>query len=169
MTQQMNETDEFIVPAYDLDGRYITLSLRVPPLLSQVLREIVESRSFPFRTEDDVVRWCVHHGINALESMGTASSILPVLEMSLVLVRSKIRKRQFDDFFTKLDRVMLQLAPHHYMRERARKLVRAIYELVLSMPSSFDRGLYLTELRQRWGYLVTELEDLRLDRNERGT
>jgi hypothetical protein len=158
MAQRKNDGDEFIVPAYDLDGRSVSLLLRVPPSINRALGEIVESRRFPFKAKGDAIRWCINHGIKTLEFTEPPSSILPVVSMSLLLIRTHLHMKMLADFFTKLDAVMIQLSTHSYLHERSRKVIKAIEELVLCMPSSHDRCLYHGELRRRWGHLLLNSE-----------
>lgn len=149
------DTEEFIVPGYDPTGRTVRIYLQTPPALNQALDEIMKSGKFPFKSKDDAFRWCVLRGIKVLRSMGAYISILPILEMTVLLGSTQLKLKMFEEFFDKLDGAILELLTSGFQEQRARKLVKAIEELILCMPSSSDRGLYLGELRRRWGHLLT--------------
>jgi hypothetical protein len=161
MTQRNYDADEYIVPARDLNGRSVRLCLRVPPLLDRMLKELVKSGKSPFKEKADAARWCINHGVETLESLIPSASIFPVLRMSLLLTRANIHRNAFNEFFVKLDGVMVQLSAHSYLYERSRRLINAIEELILCMPSSHHRCLYHGELRQRWGHFLGGSESAR--------
>ena len=64
MTRRKYDFDEFVVPAHDSEGRFVSLSLRIPPLLAQALRAIVKSHKFPFTSKGGVTRWCIYHSLH---------------------------------------------------------------------------------------------------------
>src|SRR5438105_1184841 len=147
MNQRNYDADEYIVPARDLNGHSVRLCFRVPPLLDRVLKESIKSGSSPFKAKADAARWCISYGVEALESRVPSASIFPVLRMSLLLTRTNIHKNAFNEFFLKLDAVMVQLSAHSYLYERSRKVIKAIEELILCMPSSYHRCQYHSELK----------------------
>jgi hypothetical protein len=148
------DPSEFVFPSNDLDGRSVRLCLRVPQLLDQALEKVKESGKFPFDLKDDVVRWCLHEGLRKLESMEACVSAMPLLEMTVMLAQAKFDLEMFQDFFTKLDSAILRLCNSGYQTQSARRLVKAIEELVLCMPLSRHRNRYLRGLRRRWGHLL---------------
>jgi hypothetical protein len=145
---------EFVFPSNDLDGRSVRLCLRVPHLLDQALEEVKESGKFPFDLKDDVVRWCLHEGLRKLDSMEACVSVMPLLEITVTLAQAKFDQEMFQDFFTNLDSAIFGLCNSGYQTHSARRVVKAIEELVLCMPLSRHRNRYLRGLRKRWGHLL---------------
>src|ERR1700751_1981315 len=153
------DPSEFVFPSNDFDGRSIRLRLRVPHLLDRALNKVRESGKFPFELKDDVIRWCLYEGLRKLDSMEACVSLMPLLEMTVTLAQAKFDLEMFQDFFTKLDTAILRLGDSGYQTQSARRLVKAIEELVLCMPLSRDRNRYLRGLRKRWGHLLTSSAD----------
>lgn len=60
---------EFIIPASDSKGRSSRLQCKITPQFSRLVTEAVSCRRFGFRTESDVVRWCVQHGLRFLKEL----------------------------------------------------------------------------------------------------
>ncbi len=163
MATQELDIEEFIVPAHDASGRSVRVYFRIPPLMGSVLSDVMSSGKFPFQTKEDVCRWSLYQGIKALEAKEHFSGAVPILDIMVLLVRARWPLQTLDEFFAKLDRAILELLTSGYQEKRARRLVRAIQELILCMPSSADRGLYLSELRRRWAHLLVEPELERAD------
>lgn len=42
------------------------MSLSLPPVMRRVSSIILSKHSLPFETEQDVLRWCIHHGLKLL-------------------------------------------------------------------------------------------------------
>jgi len=149
-----HDPSEFIFPSYDLDGRSVRICVRVSLSLNQAIEGVIESRKFPFEIRNDLVLWCLYEGLRKLESMEACVSVMPMLEITVLLARMDFDLRRFQEFFAKLDGAILRLCNSGYQTQTARRVVKAIEELVLCMPSSRDRNWFLQELRRRWGHLL---------------
>jgi hypothetical protein len=149
-----HDPSEFVFPSHDLDGRSVRICVRVSLSLNQAIEGVIESRKFPFEIRNDLVLWCLYEGLRKLQSMEACLSVLPMLEISLMLARMDFDLKRFQEFFTKLDGEILRLCKSGYQTQTARRVVKAIEELVLCMPSSRDRNWFLQELRRRWGHLL---------------
>jgi hypothetical protein len=122
--------------------------------MDQALNKLSESGKFPFEIKHDVIRWCLHEGLRTLQSMEPCVSVTPLLEMAVMLARMDFDLKRFQNFFAKLDSAILHLCNSGYQTQSARRVAKAIEELVLCMPSSRDRNWFLQELRRRWGHLL---------------
>jgi hypothetical protein len=149
-----HDPSEFIFPSYDLDGRSVRICVRVSLSLNQAIEGVIESRKFPFEIRNDLVLWCLYEGLRKLESMEACVSVMPMLEITVMLARIDFDLKRFQEFFAKLDGAILRLCKSGYQTQTARRVVKAIQELVLCMPSSRDRNWFLQELRRRWGHLL---------------
>jgi hypothetical protein len=148
------DPSEFHFTSNDLNGGSKRICVRVPPLLDQALEEVRESGKFPFEIKDDVTLWCLYEGLRKLQAMESCVSVMPLLEITVMLAQANFDLEMFQDFFTKLDSAILRSCTSGYQTQSARRLVRAIEELVLCMPLSRHRNWYLRGLRQRWGHLL---------------
>jgi|HubBroStandDraft_6_1064221.scaffolds.fasta_scaffold193959_2 hypothetical protein len=149
-----HDPSEFIFPSYDLDGRSVRICVRVSLSLNQAIEGVIESRKFPFEIRNDLVLWCLYEGLRKLESMEACVSVMPMLEITVLLARMDFDLKRFQEFFAKLDGAIFRLCNSGYQTQTARRVVKAIEELVLCMPSSRDRNWFLQELRRRWGHLL---------------
>jgi hypothetical protein len=148
------DPSEFVFPSYDHNGQSKRICVRVPPLVDQALDKVRASGKFPFEIKDDVILWCLYEGLRKLESMEACVSVMPMLEITVLLARIDFDIKRFQEFFAKLDAAILRLCNSGYQTHSARRVVKAIEELVLCMPSSRDRNWFLQELRRRWGHLL---------------
>jgi hypothetical protein len=149
-----HDPSEFIFPSYDLDGRSVRICVRVSLSLNQAIEGVIESRKFPFEIRNDLVLWCLYEGLRKLESMEACVGVMPMLEITVMLARMDFDLKRFQEFFAKLDGAILRLCSSGYQTQSARRVVKAIEELVLCMPSSRDRNWFLQELKRRWGHLL---------------
>ena len=148
------DPSEFIIPGSDQNGRRVRIALPVPPALNRSIEDVRKSGKFPFETRDDIVLWCLYDGLRKLQSMEPCVSVTPLLEIAVMLARMDFDLKRFQEFFAKLDGAILRLCNSGYQTQTARRMVKAIEELVLCMPSSRDRNWFLQELRRRWGHLL---------------
>jgi hypothetical protein len=148
------DPSEFNIPEFDQNGHSVRIIVRVTPLLNQAIKDIVSSGKFPFELQDDLIRWSLHQGVKELGSLESCTSVIPFLEIGVMLAQINMDLKRFEELFTKLDKVVLELMSSGYLHARARKLVSAIQELILSLPSSRDRSWALSRLRQKWGHLL---------------
>jgi hypothetical protein len=150
------DPSEFVFRSYDHNGQSTRICVRVPPLLYQALDKVKASGKFPFKDKDNVILWCLHEGLRKLQTMEACVSVMPMLEITVMLTRMDFDLQRSQEFFAKLDGAILRLCNSGYQTQSARRVVKAIEELVLCMPSSRDRNWFLQELRRRWGHLLIE-------------
>jgi len=148
------DPSEFVYPSYDPDGHSVHVCVRFPASLNHAIESVVRSRKFPFEIKDNVILWCLYEGLRKLESMEACVSVMPMLEITVMLARMDSDVKRFQEFFAKLDGAILRLCSSGYQKQTARRVAKAIEELVLCMPSSRDRSWFLQELRRRWGHLL---------------
>jgi hypothetical protein len=153
------DPSEFLFPSYDPDGQSARICVRIPDSLNQAIDAVMESRKFPFEIRNDLVLWSLFEGLRKLQSMEACVSVMPMLEITVMLARMDFDLKRFQEFFAKLDGAILRLCKSGYQTHSARRVVKAIEELVLCMPSSRDRNWFLQELRRRWGHLLTSSAD----------
>lgn len=149
-----HDPSDFLFPSYDADGRSVRICVRIPVSLNQAIEAVVESHKFPFEIKDDLTLWCLYKGLDTLQSMEGCVSLVPLLKMMVTLFRAEFDLKSFEEFFARLDSALLELTQSHYRMQSARRLVKAVEEVVLCMSSGPDRCWFLRELRSRWGYLL---------------
>src|SRR5437667_163491 len=76
--------EDFIVPPNDSKGRGHRFSLSIHPAHNRELDIIVASRKFPFKTNADIMRWCLLRGLKILESLEAVPSVSGQVEAMMV-------------------------------------------------------------------------------------
>lgn len=153
------DPSEFLFPSYDPDGRSVRLCVRVPLSLHQAIEGVVESQKFPFEIKDDLTLWCLNKGLETLQSMNGCIDVMPLLMLMVNLFRVDFNLKRFQEFFAKLDTAIIELTKSDFRANSARRLVKAVEEVVLCVPSGRERCWFLQELRLRWGQLLTSSTD----------
>jgi hypothetical protein len=120
------DPSEFVYPSYDPDGRSVHICVRFPASLNHAIESVVKSRKFPFEIKDNVILWCLYEGLRKLQSMEACVSVLPMLEITVMLARMDFDLKRFQEFFAKLDGAILRLCNSGYQTQTARRVVKAI-------------------------------------------
>lgn len=60
---------DFIIPPSDARGRTASITVSLQPAMQRMASVIVEKKSLPFETQNDVWRWCVHQGLGLLSKI----------------------------------------------------------------------------------------------------
>src|SRR5687768_16351961 len=60
---------EFLVPPSDPKGRTVTTHVAVPPAFLRLAEIVLHSDSLPFKSHQDVFRWCIQQCLGHLVSM----------------------------------------------------------------------------------------------------
>ena len=111
------DPSEFVFPSYDHNSQSKRICVRVPPLLDQALDKVRASGKFPFEIKDEVILWCLHEGLRKLESMEACISVMPMLEITVMLARMDFDLKRFQEFFAKLDGAILRLCNSGYQTQ----------------------------------------------------
>lgn len=155
MRTERYDPSEFLFPSFDPDSRSVRICVRIPLSLDQAIEGVVASRKFPFASQDDLALWCLFKGVEILQSMEGCIDVLPLLMLMVNLFRADYKLKRFQEFFAKLDTAILELTKSDFRAHSARRLVKAVEEVVLCVPSGRDRCWFLQELRSRWSHLLT--------------
>lgn len=144
----------YLVPIKDSHGHAERINLRVLPLYTVRLNKILESKKFPFRSTNDIVRYAIDRACGLLETRaGLPTSLYRQTEaMKRVLVQTEIQL-QFLAIFEETTRTAQELIGTG-ATEEASRLIADIKHEIDSMERGYWKQRYLNELTQRFGHLI---------------
>jgi len=88
--------DEFVVPATDARGNSERVNLRMSPMYLAAMQDILQSRLFPYRTIQDVIRDAVKRHLRYLSTLDTSiTSLMGQIQAVDNIVCANIRQIEF--------------------------------------------------------------------------
>jgi hypothetical protein len=144
----------YIVPIKDAHGHAERINLRVLPLYTVRLNKILESKKFPFRSTNDIVRWAVDRACVQLEQRaGLPTSLYRQTEaMKRVLVQTQMQL-DFLALFEETTRTAQELIGGGASEEAAR-MVSDLKHQIDGIEEGYWKQRYRRELDNRFGHLL---------------
>jgi hypothetical protein len=145
---------DYIIPAQDVKGHSIRLYCRAAPTVARLIGEIIGSKKYPFRTQGDLIRWCIVHGAKRLAAgQQIAPGVLMHIDAANAVLAEEEYQLAFREFFNRLRAVVDQFLEQHAKGE-ARRVVSFARGHISQMPEGYWRERYLKELLDRYGELL---------------
>lgn len=135
------DADCFVLPAQDLNGHSESVHTRIQPGWVRSLSSIVASRQFPFRTQGDVIRFCIYVGMRVLLELDPSQSIEKSTDLMLAIVRQRDRIIEMENLFEQAVSRVVVLRRRGFDRE-VRQLLTELRVAINSMPGGEIRELY---------------------------
>lgn len=154
---------DYLIPAADNKGHSTRVYCRVPPSVARLVQQVHDSRKYPFRTQGDVIRWCVVNGCKMLVVGHGIPSVWRQVETMMATLAEEEQQLEFLTFFNKaqqvIDRYRMDNAPGE-----ARRVAARLKAYIEGMPEAenYWKGRYEAELLNRWADLLDG------DESERG-
>lgn len=146
--------EDFIVPGQDSNGNSARVYCRVVPLIERAIDVIMGSRKFPFKSEGDLIRWCVKRGVEELDGMEPmVGSVMAQVDAMMSILRDEELNHTF---LTVFDRMVQTIGMHVQAQAtgEARRVAYAMREQILKMEEGYWRDRYIRELDTKFGYLL---------------
>jgi hypothetical protein len=150
---QKYDPADFIIPARDNKGESVRVWNRIQPGHERALSTILQSKKFPFKTQGDVMRWCLHVGLKRLEKMEAIPSVTQQVDAMMTMLRDEEFQLEFQAF--------IQFSTHiinRHMSEgshgEARRLVAQLKSRIEGMPDGYWRTKYLKAVDTSFGHLL---------------
>ena len=156
------EIAEFRVPAADNKGHSVRCWFRCIPLIAHQVEQIVQSQSFPYRTNSDLYRHAVHRHLDWLSEQGeNVCSLGKQVNVIMTIMRDEERNSEFAEVFTKLtERVNQHLTTG--ANKEAVRLISEVQRAINGMPDGFWRDRYQKELITKFGGLLETAKRVKL-------
>jgi hypothetical protein len=131
-------------------GRSATFTVTTRPQVRRIASKIVQRELFPFDTEQDVLRWCIDHGIEELARRAKDKEITSEFRQMNNLIRTAQHELEQDYYQKNLDVMeatcMKLLKDNH--PSRAERLAELIWKNCDSIPDPYWRKYYRERSRR---------------------
>jgi hypothetical protein len=100
---------DYFIPPSDSLGRSVTISTSAAPEVRRLATILRETKVFPFETEQDVMRWCILHGLMKLEHLAKnkeVTSTRNALESWLKIAKAQMEMLYYAEKLSKVERVV---------------------------------------------------------------
>lgn len=154
---------EFIVPPQlGKDGHSERIQCYVQSGHVRALNILARSGVFPFEEKNDVVRWCIKHGLEKLDTIEPVmiNSVMRRTNLMIAMAQEEIERMKFIEAF---DKLRTAVSGHMGRNDRAmaRDLVKRYRDQIEKMPDEPERELrwkmrYLDELDNGFKHLEAE-------------
>lgn len=146
---------DYLIAAADAKGHSVRVFCRVPPSVARLIHQVKDSGKYPFRTQADIIRFCIVHGCKMLVVGHGIPSVWRQVETMMATLAEEEQQLQFLEFFNKaqqvIDRYQLDGAPGE-----ARRVATMFKAHIDAMPETetYWRERYQTEHAKRWTALL---------------
>jgi len=152
MAEEMNSA-EFRVGASDLKGHSVPVYFRAPGAFMYQISIILQSGKFPYQAKGEILRHALLRHLKWLGGLAPVKSVIAEAEAVLEILREEENAEMFAGIFEKIaSRIAVYLGNGE--TGEAVRLVRIIQNRLMEMEAGYWKNKYVTELEQRWGYLL---------------
>jgi hypothetical protein len=151
--------DKFYTRATDGKGHSEVVHLKLPPEITSVMAQIVQSRAIPdYRTAQDIIRDAIVHRLQYLRESGMVDGVTGTVagfeEAAREVFDFYERMQAFKEIIDRAEKLVADVGRDS---EEARRAVRKVYEAALAIvDSEYWRNRYLQEIEKRFGDLLKE-------------
>lgn len=144
---------DFIIPASDHQGHSERVFCRVQPQHDRAMSEIMKKRHFPFRTQGDLMRWCIVRGLKVLNRLDPMPGFIGMADAINDVLRQEMYLQEFVEMFNKMASVV-QTHINNGAEGEARKLIAVILGHVRKIDEEYWRKKCEGEIGNRFGHLL---------------
>lgn len=144
---------DFIIPGSDHQGHHERVFCRVQPQHERAIGLIFKSKKFPFRTEGDLIRWCVVRGIKVLDRLDPHPGLLGAVDAISEILRNEQYLQEMSAMFAKMETVMAAHISAGATGE-ARRLLTVILGQIRAIEEPFWKKQCEENVMKRFGHLL---------------
>lgn len=152
---QKYDPSDFIVAPSDSKGVSYRLYCRVAPDLERAVEEVLASNRFPFRTLQDILRWCIREGVRKLDQMEPVTTVSKRVDIISKILNEEAHHAEFMHMFQRLQDVTQRCLADQSPGEAARIIALTKHQLE-SMPDGHWKDRYLSELEKQFGNFLNK-------------
>lgn len=153
---------DFVVPPELEKGRSQRLQCYIQSHHFRLLNKLAHCGLFPFEDRADVARWCIHHGLQFLDTLepGVTRSIIGQANIINHYLKNEIENHKFIDVFTNLKRQVSESIGRGE-DDGARESVAFVHKQIMAMPDDTPHDVrwkckYLDTLRADFGRFMPD-------------
>lgn len=151
--------DEFYCRGSDKRGHSGQIALRIPPDVYGVIDTLFQTRKFPYKTLQDLIRDAIVHRAYHLRSQLQDDKVdqqfIQILNLQNMLLREE-HALEYAEVFKKLENIVQSYTQDGYAGfNQAKKIVRESLEYAEAMTDSYWKNRFMTEIKDKYArYLV---------------
>jgi hypothetical protein len=149
------DPSKFIIPPSDSKGVSVRIQARCPPDMQRGIDEVLVSRRFPFKSDGDVIRWCVRQGFKLLNEMEDVNTVGQRVDMLTQLLDEEKSHADFLHSFTRLQESVSRYLADQSPEQAVRVIAMAKHTFE-SMPDGYWKDKYLQRLKEQFGSIETK-------------
>lgn len=144
---------DYLFPATDSMGQSARLQCKAQPTIAREIQSVVHSRRFPFRTDSDVIRWCVYTGLAELAKREPSTGFLAKAWAEVEVLRDQQYWSAQQEMMRHLDEAVKRCMQAGQYGE-ARQLVLKTLANLNSLEKSSWNEQTIEEIRQRHRHII---------------
>lgn len=144
---------DFIISGSDHQGHNERIFARVQPQHSRTIGLITKSGKFPFRTEGDLIRWCVVRGLRVLDRLDPTPGFIGAADAITEILRQEMYLQEFVSMFAQMEKVIAAHVAAGADRE-ARKLLGTVMQKIRAIDEPHWRRRCEEDINRRFGHLM---------------
>jgi hypothetical protein len=144
---------DFIIPGSDHQGHSERIYCRCQPQHARAIGKILASRKFPFRTQGDVLRWCVVRGLKVLDRLDPMPGFIGMADAINEILKEELYLQEFTSMFNNMQVVIQGHIAMGAVGE-ARKVLTKVLMRVRTIEEEHWRKKAEEEIRTRFAHLL---------------
>jgi hypothetical protein len=144
----------YMIAGTDARGHNERKNLRLQPVYLRQAEVVLGAKKFPFRSIDDVFRYCIHVGLQEL--LMTEEEIPSVMAHAVAInemLRHEEMNKSFGAVFSRLNETMAAYSGDSGVNEQRRLVIR-IWREIEQMPEGYWKDRYRKQLMETYGHLI---------------
>lgn len=140
---------EWMVPATDAHGHSAKVFCRCPPGYKHQINRILQAGKFPWETESDLVRWAVHHALDAIAEKMKGPDAKEITNQQAILnslVEMASRQMFYAHFKDALEK--LEQTTSYLISQNAKPMARKVIHAVENQLAHFDEPFWQERYRE---------------------
>jgi hypothetical protein len=126
-------------------------------MVDRQVEVVLRTKRFPFRTKDDIMRWCVVRGLKILESMEPdCRGFMQQADAINDMLRDEMYMQEFMGMFDTLGKVIAQHASMGAQGEATRLVAQVKHRLEMIEGEPYWKKKCLDTLRERFGHYLNQ-------------
>lgn len=144
---------DFVIPASDHQGHSERVFCRVQPQIDRAMGMAVLSKKFPFRTNGDLMRWCIHRGLKVLDRLEPMKGFMGASDAITEILRHEAYQQELTSMFQKMESVMAVHIANGAHGE-ARKMLTTILQQIRAIDEPYWKKKCEEDVLKRFGHLL---------------
>ena len=149
---ELTERD-YMTPIKDNHGHSDRVSFRLHPRYIPAMNNIVRSQKFPFRSNNDVIRFAIDRAVRFLEHSAGIPTMLRHIDAMKQVLLDEEAQIEFTEWIDRSQR-NVQYHINRGSHARAARIVSEMKHHIDAMEDEYWRAQYLQELNARFKHLL---------------